>query len=141
MTNPSSILPTRVMVLGASPNPERYAYTATRMLLAHGYEVFPLGIKSGLIDGVSILTGHPLLANIHTVSLYLSPSHQAEVVDYLLQLRPKRVIFNPGTENPRLEQQLTQAGIITEQACTLVLLSTGTFLHMPAEETTLRDPR
>ncbi len=132
MTDPSSMLPTRVVVLGASPNPERYAFTATRMLLAHGYEVFPVGIKSGTIEGIPILTGKPKIPDIHTVSLYLSPTHQNDIFDYILSLQPKRVIFNPGTENPILDLKLREAGILTEEACTLVLLSTGTFMDIPA---------
>lgn len=136
MVDPVSILPTRIMVLGASPNPERYAYVATQRLIASGYEVFPVGVKTGSIAGVSILTGQPFIPDIHTISLYLSPAHQAEIADYILSLRPKRVIFNPGTENRELAKLLRQAGIYPEEACTLVLLSLGTFMDLPQDQTT-----
>lgn len=131
MQNNTSMFPVKVMVLGASPHPERYSYTATTMLLSHGYEVFPVGIRPGSIAGLPILTDQPLLEGIHTITIYLSPLHQSSVEDYIFKLKPKRVIFNPGTENPDFAKRLHQADILTEEACTLVLLSTGAFMDLP----------
>ncbi len=117
----------RTLVLGASPNPARYAYTAVRRLKANGHEVIPLGIRQGEIDGKKIQTGRPDLKDVHTVSVYLNPVRQQEYYDYLLALHPKRIIFNPGTENPELMQAAKKEGIEVMSACTLVLLSIGDY--------------
>ena len=117
----------KTLVLGASPNPSRYAYTAVRRLKENGHEVIPLGIRQGEIDGIKIQTGQPELKDLHTVSVYLNPARQKEYYDYLLKLRPKRIIFNPGAENPDLMQLAKKEGIEVLTACTLVLLSIGNF--------------
>ncbi len=117
-----------VVVLGATPNPERYAYKATEMLVAHGYTPIPVGPRQGQIAGRAIVGGLDQLDTpVHTLSLYLGPDRQAEVADALLALHPQRVIFNPGTENPPLERQLESAGVAVLEACTLVLLRSGQF--------------
>ncbi|NJO87292.1 MAG: CoA-binding protein [Lewinella sp.] len=114
------------LVLGATPNPSRYAFKATQRLQAQGHPVFLLGIKAGEIGGQPIHLGHHLpSAPVDTVTLYLGPQHQAEYYDYLLTLAPRRILFNPGTENPELQLLAEQSGIACENACTLVLLASG----------------
>ncbi|MEL7020455.1 MAG: CoA-binding protein [Bacteroidota bacterium] len=117
----------KTLVLGASTNPDRYSNRATRMLAQHGHEVIPVGIKAGHIDDIEIITKPADWKDIDTVTLYLRPALQASYYDYIIGLRPNRIIFNPGTENPVLSQRARDAGIATEAACTLVLLSTGQY--------------
>ena len=115
------------VVLGASPNSERYSNKAVKSLLKHGHKVYPVGIKKGEIEGLSILNDYPVLENIDTVTLYLNPEKQNEVKEYIFSLHPRRIIFNPGAENPDLEKEAVAKGIETTEACTLVLLSIGAF--------------
>lgn len=117
----------KVLVCGASTNPSRYAYIATELLLQHKHDVSLVGIKEGEVLGLSIQQDQPLLKDIDTVTLYVGPSNQDGLFEYLQALAPKRVIFNPGTENPDLERELQKVGIQTEESCTLVLLHTGQF--------------
>ena len=117
----------RVLVYGASTNPDRYAFIATELLLSKGHDVVLVGHKPGLIGGVEILLGQPELESIDTVTLYVGPKNQLDLFTYLMRIQPKRVIFNPGTENPELMQQLTDKGVEVEEACTLVMLHTGQF--------------
>jgi predicted CoA-binding protein len=117
----------KVLVYGASTNSERYAHKAALLLLEEGYEVVWIGQKSGQIAGVEIGLENEMYSDIDTVTLYVGPKNQGELYDYLKDLNPKRVIFNPGTENEDLENHLMQAGIEVELACTLVLLHTGQF--------------
>jgi uncharacterized protein len=117
----------RVLVYGASTNPERYAFIATELLLSKGHEVILVGHKSGEVGGVEIHLGQPDFVDIHTVTLYVGPKNQADLLVYMMRIQPKRVIFNPGTENPELMQQLAAEGIEVEEACTLVMLHTGQF--------------
>lgn len=117
----------RVLVYGASTNPERYAFIATELLLSKGHEVILVGHKSGEVGGVEIQLGQQDFADIHTVTLYVGPKNQMDLLAYLKRIQPKRVIFNPGTENPELQQQLAAEGIEVEEACTLVMLHTGQF--------------
>lgn len=111
------------VVIGASPNTERYSYKATISLQNHGHTVYPVGLRKGIINGLEIITDKPALENIDTVSLYVGPDNQPYWYDYILSLKPKRIIFNPGTENPEFEKMAADKGIETEEACTLVLLS------------------
>tara|TARA_B100000809_G_scaffold57505_1_gene53625 strand:- start:20273 stop:20638 length:366 start_codon:yes stop_codon:yes gene_type:complete len=114
----------RTLILGASPNPERYAYKATEMLSEHQHEVFPVGLRDGEIGVKEILTNSPLLENIDTVTLYIGPKNQPKYYDYIINtINPKRIIFNPGTENKELVRLASKKGIKTEEACTLILLS------------------
>lgn len=117
----------KTLVLGASTNPSRYSHRATRMLHHHGYEAIPVGVKKGSIDGVEIINGTPYRDDIDTVTLYLNPQRQKQYYDYILGLEPKRIIFNPGTENFELAKLAQERGIETEMACTLVMLSTGQY--------------
>ncbi len=113
------------LVIGASEKPERYAYKAVKMLREYGHDVAAVGLREGKIDDVPIQTGQPDLKDIDTVTLYVGPQRQDGFMDYVIGLQPRRVIFNPGTENPDFQQRLSSAGIEPVEACTLVLLRTG----------------
>lgn len=117
------------MVLGATPNPTRYAYMAAHMLVENNFEIVPVGIKTGSVAGKQILDLRlkPIITDIHTVTLYIGPDNQPQWYDYLLGINPKRVIFNPGTENHFLENMASQQGIEVLRACTLVMLSVGNY--------------
>ena len=117
----------RTLVIGASENPERYSNKAIHALLNHGHEVVAIGLRPGEVAGVAFNAGKKAFENIDTVTLYVGPQHQPEYYDYVIGLKPNRVIFNPGTENPEFVQKLKAAGIYPEVACTLVLLATGQF--------------
>lgn len=117
----------KTVVLGASPNPMRYSYAATKRLLGKGIDVVPIGIRKGEINGLEILNDQPEVDDVHTITLYLNPSRQTAYYDYILGLDPSRIIFNPGTENPELINLARERGIETEVACTLVMLSLETY--------------
>jgi predicted CoA-binding protein len=117
----------KVLVLGASTNEDRYSNKAILKLLSHGFEVAALGNKPGNVNGVEIKKEFYPFDNIHTVTLYLNPQNQKAYYDYILSLNPKRIIFNPGTENPELQERLKQNNIQYEEACTLVMLGMGVF--------------
>ena len=117
----------KVMVYGASTNPERYAYKATELLLAHKHEVVLVGHKTGEVSGIPIWHGNPQLDDVHTMTLYVGPQNQGELLDYARRIKPTRIIFNPGTENPSLYGELEKVGIKVEEACTLVLLATNQY--------------
>ncbi len=119
----------KTLVIGASTNSERYSYLAINALKKHGHEVVAIGKKRGEVNGVLIQTGppNPNFEGIDTVTMYVNISHQEEYYDYVLGLKPKRVIFNPGAENFDLMERAKEAGIVAIEACTLVMLSTGQF--------------
>ena len=117
----------KTLVIGASENPLRVSYDAVRRLLRQGIEVVAIGKRPGEIFGVPIQTGLLSLTGIHTVTLYINPSHQPEYYDYLIGLGPERIIFNPGTENAELMQLARANGIGVEVGCTLVMLSLGEY--------------
>ncbi|MEK9739779.1 MAG: CoA-binding protein [Flavobacteriaceae bacterium] len=117
----------RTLVLGASPNTTRTAYRAVCLLSEKGIEVIPMGIKKGEINGIPIVPAFEPLKDIDTLTLYISTELQKEYYDYIISIQPKRVLFNPGTENPALSSLLTQHYIQWENACTLVLLSTNQY--------------
>ncbi len=117
----------KTVVIGASINPERYSNRAIINLVAKHHDVIAIGQKEGEVAGVKIHVETLPRENVHTVTLYLRPYVQKEYYDYILQLKPKRVVFNPGTENPELYQLLTNNGIEYEVACTLVLLATNQY--------------
>ncbi len=112
----------RTVVLGASPNPDRYAYRAVKLLVENNHEVIAVGIKQGNIGNIQIQNAKPQLNQVHTITLYLGAERQKEYYDYILQLKPKRVIFNPGTANPELEELLLQNNIDMVFDCTLMML-------------------
>lgn len=117
----------RTLILGASPNSMRYSNIATLRLIDKNHPVFPVGIHKGKIGNVSIITDRKKIENIDTLTLYIGAKNQEQWFDYILSTKPKRVIFNPGTENPVLEKLLLNSNIETETACTLVLLSIGNY--------------
>lgn len=117
----------KTLVLGASTKPERYAFKAITMLVDKEHSVLAIGQNQGEVAGVTIRTKNIPLSNIHTVTLYLNPVRQRDYYNYILETKPKRVIFNPGTENPEFYQLLTANGIKVEVACTLVLLTTNQY--------------
>lgn len=117
----------KVLVFGASTNPARYSNLAMNMLLEYKHEIVAIGGRSGMHRDIEILTGHPPLENVDTITLYIGPDRQAEHYDYLLDLKPKRIIFNPGTENIEFEKMAIENGIFAQRACTLVLLRTEQF--------------
>jgi len=117
----------KTLVLGASLKPNRYSHIAIHRLVTYKHEVEAIGLRTGVVAGVEIATEKTLFENIHTVTLYLNPQRQEEYYDYIISLKPKRVIFNPGTENPTFYKLLQQNNIEVEVACTLVLLSTNQY--------------
>lgn len=117
----------KTLVLGASTNETRYANIAVHRLVAAGHPVEAVGLRPGHIGEVPIQQGQPALSGIHTVTLYLNPDNQKPFYDYILGLKPTRIIFNPGTENSELVRLVKAQGIETENACTLVLLSMEAF--------------
>lgn len=116
-------------IIGATPNPSRYAYLAAEQLSQMGYPIVPIGIKKGELFGKKILNIHekPEVGDIHTVTMYVGPQNQIEWESYLLSLKPKRIIFNPGAENPSFAKRAGEAGIQTLNACTLVMLRSRTY--------------
>ncbi|HAQ18802.1 MAG TPA: CoA-binding protein [Prolixibacteraceae bacterium] len=117
----------KTLVIGASENPDRYSFKAIQALVSHGHEVVAIGLREGQVSGVSFNAEKQAFENIDTVTLYVGPQNQTEYYSYILSLKPQRVIFNPGTENPEFIAQLKAAGIYPEIACTLVLLATGQY--------------
>jgi predicted CoA-binding protein len=117
------------LVIGASENPERYAYKAITQLQEHGFKVFAFGLKPGFVGNVPIQTKLPKDTDIDTVTLYVGPERQTALIPEIITLKPRRIIFNPGTENADFIKLTQQAGIKTEIACTLVLLATESYFQ------------
>lgn len=117
----------KTLVLGASLKPNRYSNIAIQRLVTYKHQVEAVGLRKGVVAGVEISTEKIAFDAIHTVTLYLNPQRQEEYYDYIVSLKPKRVIFNPGTENPAFYALLQQKNIEVEVACTLVLLSTNQY--------------
>lgn len=117
----------KTLVLGASLKEDRYSNKAVNSLVKHSFDTVAFGLKKGTIAGVVIDTDKVTYEDIHTVTLYLNPTRQEEYYDYILSLKPKRVIFNPGTENEAFMKILTENNISYEVACTLVMLSIGNY--------------
>lgn len=117
----------KTLVLGATTKPERYAYRAINMLVQKGHTVLAIGQNTGEVAGVKIQTKAVPVKNIDTVTLYLNPARQRDYYNYIIEAQPKRVVFNPGTENPELYQLLELNNIKAEVACTLVLLATNQY--------------
>ncbi len=117
----------KTLVIGASTHDYRYSNKAIKLLRAHKHEVVAVGRETGEVSGVDIEHDMPAQNDIDTVTLYINPMHQQAYYDKLVELKPRRVIFNPGTENRELEALLEKNGIATEEACTLVLLNTGQY--------------
>ena len=114
----------KTVIIGATTNQGRYAYLAARMLAEYKHEFVPVGIKDGAVFGKEILDifKKPSIPDVHTVTLYIGPRRQPEHIDYILGLKPKRIIFNPGTENEEFVRRAEEKGIEALEACTLVML-------------------
>jgi uncharacterized protein len=117
----------KTLVIGASLNPERYSNLVVKKLVNHEYEVLAIGKKEGEIAGVVIDTEKKHYKDLDTVTLYVNPKNQKQFYDYVVSLKPNRVIFNPGTENPEFYKILKENEIPFEEACSLVLLSTDQY--------------
>lgn len=117
----------KTLVIGASSKPGRVSGEAVLHLRDAGHDVSAIGVQEDYIGDVLVQTNKPVIENLHTISLYLNPERQKEYYEYILHLKPKRIIFNPGTENMELENFAHQHQIETERACTLVLLSLGAY--------------
>ena len=119
----------KTAILGATNNPNRYAYLAAHRLQSYAHEIVPIGIKKGEVAGRAILDLRlkPVVQDIHTVTMYIGPSNQLEWEDYIISLNPTRIIFNPGAENGSLARKAVDNGIESIQACTLVMLSANQY--------------
>ncbi len=115
------------LILGASTNPERYSFRAANQLMKHHHPVTLVGVKNGEVNNIPILRSIPTDLKIDTVTMYLSAKNQVGYYDDIIKLKPNRILFNPGAENPELEKLANENGIATEEACTLVLLSIGQY--------------
>lgn len=117
----------KTLVLVASPKEDRYSNKAVRMLHEHHVPTLAIARRPGGIGSITFMLGKPDIEELHTITLYLNPFNQKEFYSYILSLKPKRVIFNPGTENPELQELLVENDIDFEEACTLVLLTTNQY--------------
>lgn len=117
----------KTLILGATPNEGRYANLAANRLVRSGHTIVNVGIKEGEVAGVAIEKPETIHNDIDTITLYVGPGRQEGLYDYILDTHPKRIIFNPGTENSELRRMANEKGIKTEYACTLVLLSVGQY--------------
>ena len=114
----------KTVIIGATTNPGRYAFLAARMLTEYNHEIVPVGIKDGAVFGKDILDifKKPQVEGVDTVTMYIGPQRQKEHMDYIIGLKPKRIIFNPGTENEEFIRKAEEKGIEALEACTLVML-------------------
>lgn len=117
----------KTLILGATPDASRYAYLAANRLVSHGHSIVNVGIKTGEVAGVPIEKPEEIHSDIDTITLYVGTRNQPPLYDYILATHPKRIIFNPGTENAELRRMANERGIETEYACTLVMLSIGEY--------------
>ncbi|MEN8248227.1 MAG: CoA-binding protein [Bacteroidota bacterium] len=119
----------KTLIVGATPNTSRYAYMAAERLSDHEHEIVPIGIKKGAVFGKEILPirEFPDIEDVHTITMYVGARHQSEYYKYLLGLKPKRMIFNPGTENYEFMNMAEEQGIEVVTGCTLVMLGVGNY--------------
>lgn len=117
----------KVLVVGASINPERFSYKAIIALRNSGYEVVALGLRKGIVADVEITDRRTGIENLHTATLYVGPKNQTPYINYIISLKPGRVIFNPGTENPEFQEILAANGIGFIEDCTLIMLASNRF--------------
>ncbi|MFB9844277.1 CoA-binding protein [Mucilaginibacter ginsenosidivorans] len=117
----------KTLVLGATPTEGRYANLAANRLVRSGHSIVNVGVRTGEVAGVPIEKPETIHRDIDTITLYVGPQNQKGLYNYILETNPKRIIFNPGTENSELRRMATEKGIETEYACTLVLLSIGQY--------------
>jgi uncharacterized protein len=117
----------KTVVLGATPDPTRFAYKAAHMLKKYGHDFIPVGIKKGEVAGKTIENNYPEMDDVDTVTLYVGTRNLPPLFDYIMGLNPKRIIFNPGTEHDELISMAEEKGIEPVIGCTLVMLSTGSY--------------
>jgi len=119
----------KTVIIGATPNPSRYAYLAAKFLKDKNVDFVPVGIKEGEVQGQHILniTDKPVINDVDTVTMYVGPRNQTAWYDYILGLKPHRIIFNPGSENPEFAKLAESKGVEVVEACTLVMLRTNQF--------------
>lgn len=117
----------KTLVLGATTDPTRYSFLAINKLLGYGHEVVAVGHSGGEVRGVEIKNEFPTEEEVDTVTMYLNPRNQQQYYNSIINLKPRRIIFNPGAENTELAKLATENGIAVEDACTLVLLNTGQY--------------
>jgi predicted CoA-binding protein len=119
----------KTVIIGASPNPARYAYLAAENLHRKGHDFVPVGVRKADVLGKPIrqIFDKPAVPDVDTITLYIGPQRQPEWYEYLIGLKPKRIIFNPGTENPEFEKMAEEKGIEVVEGCTLVMLRTGQY--------------
>ena len=117
-----------VAILGASSNPDRFSYRAFKMLQQHGHKPILISPKMNELEGLPVLAElSQIQSSIDTLTMYVGPEKSKSLEDQILKLKPQRVIFNPGSENPDLQKKLAEAGIQVLEACTLVLLKAHQF--------------
>lgn len=124
---PNTIIMKKTLILGATPSPGRYAGLAAHRLIYYGHPIVNVGIKTGEVAGVPIEKPDKIHTDIDTITMYVGTRNQEGYYDYILKTNPKRIIFNPGTENDELEALAGEKGIECIEGCTLVMLSTGQF--------------
>jgi uncharacterized protein len=117
----------KTLILGATPNEDRYANIAAKRLVQKGHPIVNVGLRAGEAAGVTIEKPETIHTDIDTITLYVGPQRQQTLYDYILKTHPRRIIFNPGAENSVLSAMANKEGIETENACTLVLLSIGQY--------------
>lgn len=117
----------KILVLGAAEKPERYSCKAVKSLDRNDFDVVAVGFKPGYIKDIEILTGTPEIDNVDTVLLYMGGKKQFYYYDYVIGLKPRRVIFNPGAENPEFQEMLKEKGIEVLKDCALIMINTGSF--------------
>mgnify|MGYP002640516596 CR=1 FL=1 len=117
----------KTLVIGGSPNPIRYSNKAIRKLISYGHDVVSIGLRESEVGSVKVQIGRPLFTDIHTVTMYIGPAKQSDYFDYIISLKPKRIVFNPGTENLEFENIAINTGIEVIQHCTLVMLNDGMY--------------
>lgn len=117
----------KTLIIGASNNPSRYSYKAAHLLKSKGFDIIPFGVKKGEVANEVMLNNWDSNWEVDTVTMYINKTLQIEYYDKIIALKPRRVIFNPGTENTEFYQLLTAKNIEFEEACTLVLLSTDNY--------------
>lgn len=117
----------KTVVIGASLKEERYSNQCVRSLRKHNIQTVAVGNKAGKIEDVEIIVGRPWESKVETVAIYLSPKNQEAYYDYIIGLKPERILFPPGTENPDFYRKANALGIETEEACPLVMLNTGVY--------------
>lgn len=117
----------KTLVIGASPNSVRFSNKMVKSLIRHDFSVVPLGIRKGDIAGINILTEKVIIKDIHTISLYIGASRQKDYYEYIINLKPERIIFNPGTYNSELIELAEQNDIECIIDCALIMLSNGNY--------------